>query len=82
MGDMVDESHSGQPSPTPTDGPSMHDLVIADMEARKAFGLRKYGTLLQAHNGRDALRDLYDELLDAIVYVRQLMEERGDQAVS
>jgi hypothetical protein len=80
VADEVDESFSGQPPPRTNDGPSMHDLVIADVEARKAFGLKKYGTLLQAHNGRDALRDLYDELLDAIVYVRQLMEERDAQS--
>jgi hypothetical protein len=55
----------------------MHDLVIADVEARKQFGLSKYGVLLQAHNGRDALRDAYDEILDLAVYIRQLMEERG-----
>jgi hypothetical protein len=74
---MSDEYDGTQPLPVPNDGPSMHDLVIRDMEARKTFGLRKYGALLQAHNGRDALKDLYDELLDAIVYVRQLMEERA-----
>lgn len=75
MADEVDESHSGQPLPQPTTGPSMHFLVIQDMEARKEFGLKKYGTLLQAKNGRDALKDLYEELLDAIVYVRQVIEE-------
>jgi hypothetical protein len=72
---MSDEYDGTQPLPTPNDGPSMHDLVIKDMEDRKAFGLRKYGALLQANNGRDALQDLYDELLDAIVYVRQLQQE-------
>ncbi len=73
---MSDVYDGTQPLPVPNDGPSMHDLVIKDMEARKAFGLAKYGALLQAGNGRDALQDLYDELLDAIVYTRQLLEER------
>jgi len=75
---MSDEYDGTQPLPVPNDGPSMHDLVIQDIQERKAFGLRKYGALLQVNNGRDALQDLYDELLDAIVYVRQLMEERGE----
>lgn len=51
-------------------------MVIEDIEARKAVGLERYGTLLQANNGRDSLQDLYEELLDAATYVRQLIEER------
>ena len=54
----------------------MHDLVIQDMEARKAFGLQKYGTVLQAHNGRDALLDAYQGVLDLSVYLKQEMQER------
>ena len=34
------------------------------------------GTALQPFNGRDALRDLYEELLDACTYIRQVIEER------
>jgi hypothetical protein len=80
-----------QPLPVPNDGPSMHDLVCADLQAmcmsgwptgiagdlqaRKRLGLERYGSLLQAHNGRDALRDLYEELLDATVYACQAKEE-------
>lgn len=54
----------------------MHDLVIADFQERKSFGLRKYGTILTAHNGRDPIKDLYEELMDALVYLRQIMAER------
>lgn len=66
----------GEPAPEPNDGPSMHDLVIEDMKARKQFGLGKYGTPLQAHNGRKPLKDAYEEMLDHLVYLRQEMEER------
>ena len=52
------------------------ELVIQDMHDRDIGGRRKYGTPLQAHNGRDALVDLYQELLDAAVYTRQLIMER------
>lgn len=51
------------------------DNVIADIEARKAVGLQRYGTLLQAFNGRDALMDAYQEVLDLCQYLRQCMEE-------
>lgn len=67
-----------QPSPVKTDHPGVWALVIADMKARDDFGRKKYGTPLQSNNGRDALVDLYQELLDACVYVRQEIEERKD----
>jgi hypothetical protein len=76
--------------PVHNDGPSMHDLVIADLakrqkslpavrllKARKELGLDRYKTILQANNGRDALLDLTDELGDAVVYARQMVEEAG-----
>lgn len=66
-----------EPAPIPNGGASMHDLVILDMEARKAFGLQKYGTVLQAHNGRDALLDAYQEVLDLTVYLKQELQERA-----
>ena len=69
-------ANTPEPPPTPNDGPAICDLVIADMEERKRIGIKKYGTPLQAHNGRDALVDLYQELLDAVFYVRQSIEER------
>jgi hypothetical protein len=55
----------------------IQDLVIEDIEARKKVGLERYGTLLQAHNGRDALMDAYQEALDLAVYLRQAIEERA-----
>jgi hypothetical protein len=65
-----------QPQPVKNDGPCIQDLVKADIEARKSEGIRKYGTVLQPHNGRDALMDLYQEILDAANYCRQLIFER------
>lgn len=65
-----------QPQPTPNDQPSVQDMVIADIEARKKVGLERYGTLLQPGNGRDALRDAYEEALDLAVYLRQAIAER------
>lgn len=65
-----------QPDPIPNDGPAIVDLVVADFAERKRIGIERYGVALQAHNGRDMLRDLYDELLDACVYIRGVIAER------
>lgn len=48
----------------------LRDQVAEDLLARKEFGLDKYGTILQIGNGRNFLLDLYQELLDAVVYAR------------
>jgi hypothetical protein len=65
-----------QALPTKNDAPYMQDLVIADIEQRRQLGIRRYGTALQPFNGRDVLRDIYEELLDAATYMRQLIYER------
>lgn len=65
-----------QPLPEKNDQPHIHDLVMADIYARKAVGIKRYGTPLQPLNGRDALKDAYEEVLDLACYLRQLMEER------
>lgn len=70
---------------------SVQDLVIQDLrenkaahgvaddqERRKAIGLAKYGKLLHPFNGRDALRDAYEEALDLQNYLRQAIEEGRD----
>jgi hypothetical protein len=52
-------------------------LVIKDMEARHQLGIERYGTPLQPHNGRNSLQDVYEELLDACVYIKQhLLEQK------
>jgi hypothetical protein len=66
----------------------MHDKVIEylmndktrlidDIRARRDVGLARYGTTLQANNGRKALLDMYQELLDALVYAEQYKTEGG-----
>jgi hypothetical protein len=52
-------------------------LLLADMAERDAFGRAKYPFPLAPKNGRDFLVDLYQELLDAVVYARGEIEE-GD----
>jgi hypothetical protein len=65
-----------QPAPEPTAGVPIWELVIADMQERDQVGRERYGTPLQAHNGRDPLVDAYQEALDLVVYLRQAIEER------
>ena len=68
-----------QAAPRATDARPIWQLVVEDMNARDAIGRRRYGVPLQAGNGRDALRDAYEEALDLVAYLRQALEERGDK---
>ena len=66
-----------QPPPTGT-GPAVLPLVLDDLRMRAEAGKLKYGTLLRANNGRDALMDAYQEALDLCMYLRQAMLERDE----
>jgi hypothetical protein len=68
-----------QPPPVQNDGTAIQSLVIEDVEARLRVGIQRYGTPLQAFNGRDALWDAYQEALDLVVYLRQMIAERDGQ---
>lgn len=70
-----------QAQPVPNGSPSVQGMVRADLETREQLGVQRCGTALQPHNGRDALRDLYEELLDAACYTRQAIEERPREDV-
>jgi len=70
------ERPGDQPLPKPNRRPIIQALVIEDIEKRLQVGIERYGTGLQAYNGRDALRDAYEEALDLVMYLRQLIEER------
>lgn len=65
-----------QPSPVKNNNTPIVDLVMKDIQERKEIGYKRYGTYLQANNGRDALRDAYEEAMDLVIYLRQVMEER------
>lgn len=65
-----------QPPPVPNASRPVWDMVIEDMRERDRVGRARYGTPLQAHNGRDALADAYAEALDLVVYLKQALVER------
>jgi len=65
-----------QPLPVPNDQPNIQQMVINDIYERQQVGIERYGTPLQPFNGRDALRDAYEEALDLTMYLRQVIYER------
>ena len=54
------------------------DIVLNDINERRLIGRKKYGTELQPFNGRNASVDLFQELLDSVVYCRQAIIERDE----
>lgn len=73
----LEEPRDGdQPLPIPNDSPDIQSRVVEDIEERRKLGIQRYGTALQPHNGRDALRDAYEEALDLVMYLRQAIAER------
>jgi hypothetical protein len=62
------------------DHPDSWDLVKKDIDDRNEFGIKEYGVPLKPFMNRKKknLRDVYEEMLDAVVYFRTLLyEEEG-----
>ena len=72
---VEDAATAKQPAPKGSGNPIL-GMVLADLTNRALEGKEKYGEPLLAHNGRNALWDLYQELLDAAMYIRQAIEEQ------
>lgn len=75
-----------QPPPCAAEGdvwatviPRLPPILRPHAEERRRVGIARYGTPLQARNGRDAMADLLAEALDGIAYAQQaVMERPGD----
>lgn len=52
------------------------NLVRKDMKKRNKMGIKKYTIPLNITTKKDMLQELYEELLDAIVYLRTELEQR------
>jgi alkanesulfonate monooxygenase SsuD/methylene tetrahydromethanopterin reductase-like flavin-dependent oxidoreductase (luciferase family) len=65
-----------QPPPVANSLVPVWSLVMADMVARNAEGIAKYGVPLQPFNGRNTLLDAYEEALDLAVYLRTALYEK------
>lgn len=68
-------AQTDEPAPMPNQSRPIWEIVVEDMRQRDQVGRQRYGTPLQADNGRDALVDAYQELLDLCVYLRQFLAE-------
>jgi hypothetical protein len=88
----MNDAATEQPSPIPGQQPVLPTVIrcmemadcreiIPDLESRARMGYQRYGTYLMTHNGRDALMDCYQELLDGLMYVHQAMMERNEEGV-
>ncbi len=51
-----------------------------DLQARAEVGLKKYGTKLRVNNGRKAAVDVYQEVMDGMMYAMQARME-GDNKI-
>jgi len=71
-----------EPEPMPTTNelpfqwPAAIERIIQIAKERDEFGFKKYGTRLQPFNGRDPLKDAFQEGLDLLVYIEQELFER------
>lgn len=72
---MAENLNQEQAAPADGTGPDCWELVLADMRERRELGIEKYGKPLRPDNGRDALVDAYQEVLDLTVYLRQAIEQ-------
>lgn len=77
MGDVRDPERD-QPLPQPGKIP-VQEVMIGAIRERREHGKRKYGRVLETDNGRDALKDAWEEAIDLFTYLTQMRLERGDQ---
>lgn len=82
MTDSLKNRPGDQPLPTPNGSGDIQSLVIVDIYERRELGINRYGTALQAHNGRDALQDAYEEAMDLTIYLKQVLMERDTPSQS
>lgn len=73
IGDLSNAVHRSNTSDSRTD--LIVFKMMDDMIERDQQGRAKYGTPLRTNNGRDVLKDAYQESLDLVVYLRQGVEE-------
>lgn len=57
---------------------SVWNAVRKDIKKREADGVLKYGKYLTPHTTEDTLQHLYEELLDAVVYIKTEILKRKE----
>lgn len=76
MSEPTKQRHGDQPLPSVNHHPYVADELKEFIERRKEIGVSRYGTALQPHNGRDSLRDAFEEAVDLATYLAQVLIER------
>lgn len=81
------DQHTGpadfaQQAPEQGNGSEIYQLVLHDVITRSEFGARKYGHPLRTTANVDYLTNMYQELLDMLIYVRGELFRREQAAVS
>lgn len=76
---LMSKAHEREPEPK-KGKENVLPNVIKDLKLREEVGIKRYGTPLQTHNGRNSLMDAYQEALDLAMYLKQkLMEEENNK---
>lgn len=55
--------------------PALFEAARASLNAREALGVERYGQLLQPGNGRDVMRDVWEETVDQVAYLATAVRE-------
>lgn len=80
MGDGRKHREQIPPGPGVADASERaREVLIALLDSRQRVGLERYGRPLETWNGRDAMRDLLEELIDALQYAVQVQMEIDDR---
>lgn len=62
----------------------MTDKIVQDVidkfSERSEIGIKKYGTTLFDNNADDYLNHLQEELMDAILYIQKLKQQKNEQS--
>lgn len=78
LGTRAGRHGDSQDMPVKNDSKDIQSLVIEDIVKRRELGIERYGTALQADNGRDACLDAYEEVIDLAMYLKQHLVERDN----
>jgi hypothetical protein len=77
---MSDVRDPATDQPLPSGGVTeVQQALINAIAARRELGIRKYGQPVMTHNGRNPLRDAWEEVIDLAVYLTQMMLEAGEE---
>lgn len=60
----------------------LFEEVKKDLDARNALGRQQYGRTMGPHDGRNSLRDAYEEALDLAMYLKKAIIEAGGETAN